>query len=160
MTKANPTPPAALVRLRFNYDPLSGIFLWRAHRSKTLIGELAGSLRPDGYVFLRFDGYQMLGHRAAWVYVHGDISDTLTINHINGIPHDNRLANLRLVAQAISCQNREVTDSDGITKMGSRWRAHGGPNHLGMFDTKKQAAKAVRQWKIENYPGYTGRRSG
>jgi hypothetical protein len=38
-------------------------------------------------------------HRVIWEAVHGPIPDHLTVNHINGVKTDNRIANLELLTQ-------------------------------------------------------------
>jgi len=53
--------------------------------------------RSKGYVVLVMDGKKQYVHRVIWESVHGPIPPHLEINHINGIKHDNRIANLELV---------------------------------------------------------------
>jgi hypothetical protein len=60
-----------------------------------------GSLTPQGYATVNFifGGRHMwvFVHRLVWVWFRGPIPEHLTINHRNGIKHDNRLGNLELV---------------------------------------------------------------
>jgi HNH endonuclease len=84
-------------RLReiLDYHPESGIFYWRiARRNGTRAGNIAGAKKAGDYIRISIDGRQHLAHRLAWLYVHGRWPAAL-IDHINGNPADNRIANLR-----------------------------------------------------------------
>lgn len=54
-----------------------------------------------GYVLLWRNGREtkvyVMAHRLIWERVNGPIPEGMQINHINGIKHDNRIANLELV---------------------------------------------------------------
>lgn len=59
-----------------------------------------------GYIQIKFRDAQdyhlehaALAHRVIWEYVHGELADGLTINHLNGVKTDNRMANLEAVTQ-------------------------------------------------------------
>jgi hypothetical protein len=57
------------------------------------------SKRIRGYVMavVKRDTTYVPVHRLIWESVHGAIPPGLEINHINGLKHDNRIANLELV---------------------------------------------------------------
>lgn len=59
-----------------------------------------GRLSPIGYERVNIRGTERAAHRVVWEAVHGPIPDGLTINHINGIKHDNRPPNLELATQS------------------------------------------------------------
>jgi hypothetical protein len=87
-----------------HYDPLTGEFRWKERRG-VVFDKNAGSDRGDGYFSICVDGKRYLVHRLAWFYVHG-LWPIHQIDHINGNPSDNRLANLR---EATNSQNQQNT---------------------------------------------------
>jgi len=91
-------------------------------------------------------------HRVAWIVVHGEIPEGMTVDHINGVKGDNRIANLRL---ATDCQNsyhrprksNNVTGYKGVyQRENGKYRATITVNRkrtsLGTFDTKEEAYAA------------------
>lgn len=56
-----------------NYDPLTGVFTWKAKTAKgTKIGSVAGSIDPNGYIYINIDKVGYLAQRLAWLYVKGE----------------------------------------------------------------------------------------
>jgi HNH endonuclease len=58
----------------------------------------------DGYIQIKFrdpldyrHSRYVLAHRVIWEAIHGPLDQDLTINHMNGIKHDNRLINLEAI---------------------------------------------------------------
>ena len=94
-------------RLRevLDYGPDTGVFTWKIRtNSRVKVGDVAGALRPDGYIQISIDGRLHRAHRLAWLYVTGE-SPPDQIDHINGVRDDNRIANLRLATSAENKQN-------------------------------------------------------
>lgn len=147
-----------------DYDLLTGTFTWRvAHRGTAKAGAVAGS-PGAGYVCIRIDGRRYLAHRLAWLYVHGGWPDT-QVDHINGDPTDNRLANLRMATPAQNQQNQRRARADnkcgllGVSLCRGRWQAeirlNGKGIYLGRFDTPKQAHDAYLAAKARLHPFQT-----
>lgn len=89
-----------------SYDPETGVFTRvKSHpKRKYLAGSTTGVLRPDGYLQIMIEGKIYLAHRLAWLYMNGSMPDR-NIDHINGVKTDNRISNLRDVAQCVNLQN-------------------------------------------------------
>lgn len=107
--------------------------------------------RPHAlYVGVRDKLYS--AHRIIWTMVNGEIPTGLMIDHVNGNPFDNQLANLRLATNAENLRNRGKNTNNacglkGVTQMrGGRWMAriniNGVKTHIGTFDTKDLAHAA------------------
>jgi hypothetical protein len=139
-----------------NYDPATGVFTWRIPvRANVKAGQRAGSIHPKGYVIISVDKRLTKAHRLAWLYVHGEMPPA-ELDHINRIPNDNRIANLRLADRYINTQNTGLQKNNtsgyrGVTwhKSQQKWRARisiqGKMNELGYFHSKEDAAKRYEE---------------
>jgi hypothetical protein len=89
-----------------NYDSESGIFTWLIKPcSNVIINSIAGCIRGDGYISIRFNKTTYLAHRLAWFY-HFGIWPELNIDHIDTIKHHNFISNLRECTQSENNQNQ------------------------------------------------------
>jgi len=143
---------ASVVREYFHYDPLIGVFTRIKPIPGVKNGSIAGSKVQRGYLAIAVKGVAYRAHRLAWLYVYGKWPDGV-IDHINGNPADNRIANLRDVPQAINIQNaycvkaNSVTGYRGVSKSGyGKFRAQlivdGVRHYLGVYETPQEAADA------------------
>lgn len=160
-------PSVERVRHLFMYEPTTGIFTRRVTTSNhptAQAGYIAGSKNRLGYVIIFVDGYAYKAHRLAWVHTYGEWP-TKHIDHIDGNPSNNRIANLRDVSRSANLQNQRkphtVTTSGflGVTTSGSRWQANirfnGNRKYLGVHDTPELAHEAYLKAKRELHEGCT-----
>lgn len=129
-------------RLRecMDYDPLTGIFIWKYSRSNRVkAGDEAGWNADKGYRGIRFQGKECKAHRLAWLYVYGELP-TNEIDHINGIKNDNRIANLRNVTHQENTRNIKRRNSNTSGVMGicwdrqhKKWLVRIGGKHVGRY---------------------------
>lgn len=134
------------VREIFNYDPDTGEMRWRNSRDGAIVGWVDRGRRK-----VNFQGAIYQIHRLAWLYVHGEWP-ALMIDHINGDPSDNRIANLRVCTNQENMQNiskpyGRTSRFKGVSKVFvSKWRADiraNGKNVLiGQFHNEEDAARA------------------
>jgi hypothetical protein len=137
-------------RLRevLRYAPETGLFYWRKTRGGAIAGREAGSSH-NGYRTIHIDGIPYYAHRLAWLYVHGE-HPSGEIDHRNGSPDDNRIANLRQCSRAQNARNisrkRNSSGFKGVCRCGRKWMTQIAVNgrriYLGLFSTPQKAAAA------------------
>jgi hypothetical protein len=147
----------------FDYDPETGIFIWKIKPNKKLpIGTIAGAT-VNQYKRITYKGKSYGAHRLAWLYMYGTFPANL-IDHINGNGLDNRIANLREATSFENAQNITKAQKNnphgylGVTfdKRKQRWRARigvdGTRRRLGSFKTPEEAYNAYLSAKRELHP--------
>ena len=154
-----------ILKKDLNYNKKTGVFTWRtAPANRIIVGQLAGTLRKDGYRVICVKSKYYLAHRLAWFWIHmewphGDI------DHINRVRSDNRIANLRDVSRSINMQNiknhqkNNISGFLGATTMPhKRWHArimvNGKQIFIGSFKSPLEAHNAYIKKKQEKHRGY------
>lgn len=161
-------PPETLRQL-LNYEPETGLFFWR-ERGPEWFQELryppdramkiwnaknAGKRafctnNTGGYLKGRLLGVDFLAHRVAWS-IHFGENPSGEIDHINGNPADNRIANLRVCTRTQNLHNtagsrNAASPFKGVYRDGKRWnskiRHNGKQLNIGSFASEIEAAKA------------------
>lgn len=151
-----PLPTPDELRQLLDYDPDTGSLRWRPRpltsfpdeRSGKIwntrfSGKLAAHMRADGYcrAVVNYNGIYV--HRIAWAIVYGTWPDG-EVDHINGDPSDNRIANLRLV------------DSSGNSKNSAKRS----DNTSGVVGVYKNSARYTLPWSAEIYVNKKKRKLG
>lgn len=145
---------ARRARELLHYDAATGALTWAADRRKVKPGQGAGFLcKKSGYWKVRIDGVLYRTHRIAWLMTHGTWPQG-EIDHINGDPADNCLANLRDTTRRQNAENLHKARSDNKTGVLGvcwiarlrKWKAHiqteGKAVCLGHFQDKAEAIAA------------------
>lgn len=133
-----------------HYDPETGDFTWLQDRARARAGTKARRGQSP-YVEMRINGELYLGHRLAWLYVHGEFPKGY-IDHINCNQADNRLINLREATHQQNLCNRgrnknNTTGYKGVYLIGpGKYKAsikeNGKSKHLGIFGSPIAAHQA------------------
>ena len=136
------TPSMRLLNRLVAYKPKTGALVWRARpvwifpnrgrggrqmQSKRWNTRYAGreafaSINSDGYKKGAILGFYYLSHRLAWALHHDEWPDSV-IDHINGNKQDNRISNLRNVAQTENAKNRPLQSNNRSGSTGVCWRS-------------------------------------
>ena len=155
IAEKNPRPPVTVQEVRdlLSYDPASGALRWRVNRRGLIIpaGSVAGTIKkPEGYRYVKIRSQGFPEHRLAWVIMTGSWPGC-HIDHINGVPDDNRWCNLRLADPSQSATNRGLFSNNhlglkGVQRIGRRFLAtiqmRGKSRRIGRFATAHEAAAA------------------
>lgn len=150
-------PPAGITD-SLSYNPETGIFTWSQNAKPHLVGVVAGSRQPIGYIHIWFGGKFYYAHRLAFLFMKGEMPPVF-VDHINGIRDDNRWVNLRACSKAENTQNRLLKKRrllPGVTIQKGYYVAQickGRKNHyLGRWDTEEEAHEAYLRAKAELHP--------
>lgn len=151
--RAIPTQDRLREVLDYNRD--TGLFTWKksTRRIGNLVGSIAGTVRGAGYIYIGVDAFgQFAAHRLAWVWCFGDIPCGIEVDHIDGNPANNAIANLRLATSTEQKRNKGVqrNNRSGLKgafyhacRKGKKWRSQikVGLNlvFLGYHETAEQA---------------------
>ena len=103
------------VRELFTYDTTTDSLISSTHPTRCI--------KSDGYISRRLDGRQVQEHRIVYFYHNPDMDQSLSIDHINGIKHDNRIGNLRLVTYQENNFNNHVAKGYYWETYTNGWRA-------------------------------------
>jgi Demerecviridae HNH endonuclease len=140
---------AERVRELLDYDPETGIFIWRIDRGmRARAGDRAGFIRQDGYICIKINGVAYQAHRLAFLWMSGSWPAE-QIDHVNRVRHDNRWTNLREATPSENSINSLPRDRlldlpRGVhtTRCGGKFRAHVAGIYIGTFDTAEEAGEA------------------
>jgi hypothetical protein len=100
MTQALPLPPLEVLQEKFEYNPETGVLSYKNTEKP------AGYTNGKGWLRIKVNNKHYRVHRIVWKMYYGeDITCGMTIDHINRIRDDNRIANLRVVTHRENIQN-------------------------------------------------------
>ena len=151
---------AERLRALLDYAPDTGRFCWRVRRGPAAKGAEAGHRTAQGYRIIRVDGAAYMAHRLAWLHVHGEHPPD-EIDHINGDPTDDRIANLRPCSRQENARNvsgGRTSRFKGVYRRNGRtprWVAHirvdGKQCYLGSFASDEDAWAAYKAAALRHY---------
>ncbi|WP_170935612.1 HNH endonuclease [Sphingopyxis indica] len=160
-----PLPSPEELRQLLRYEPETGKLFWKASLSnRAPAGAEAFSIHhaSDRLTYRRgkICGHRVYAHRVIWTIVHGYWPKG-DIDHINGDPSDNRLANLREATRSQNNMNTglrrdNVSGVRGVTwcENSRRWNARIRNRHIGSFATREEAASAYEAVAIREYGAF------
>lgn len=98
-------------------------YLYRKNIRKSGIkaGSLVGFKNNNGYLQATINRKKYLVHRLIFLMHHGFLPNE--IDHINNIPTDNRIENLREATRAQNCQNQKLTNNNKSKVKNVTWRS-------------------------------------
>lgn len=146
-----------------SYDAETGVFTRKKYRSHLAkVGDVAGWADTKGYIRIEINHKPYAAHRLAWLYVYGRFPSE-QIDHINGNPSDNRIANLRAASNSENQQNVGPKRNNKSGVVGVHWytprgvwraaiKINGKYKSLGYFRSVAEAATARQLAEQELHP--------
>jgi len=129
----------------YTYSPSTG-------KIYGVFGKEITSKHRDGYIHIicstHFKG-GLFGHHFAWFMTYNNV-DFNELDHINRVPDDNRIHNLRIISHQENCFN---TSGKGFywNKQANKWQSkitlNGKSIHLGLFNTEDEARECYLKAK-------------
>lgn len=100
----------------FYYNNRDGNLIWKKSNRGTKKGKIAGCIDNNGYRVIRINNKNYYAHRLIWLYTHGYFPENI-IDHIDQIPSNNKLNNLREVSKSCNRKNCKISknNTSGIT---------------------------------------------
>jgi hypothetical protein len=149
--RALPSRATLLELLVIDPDSPSGLS-WTA-AAKPRRRRRAGSRDRAGYWVVGFGKRRLQAHRIVYVLAHGGDLEGREVDHVDGNPSNNAVANLRACNRVGNACNRAVprggsSAHKGVSRDGSRWRAYiwlGSQVQLGRFVNEADAAVAYNR---------------
>jgi hypothetical protein len=159
----------ARVRELLDYDPETGIFLWKVDRTNgrghvfraagSEAGYIAALNKTNYYRQIMIDGRTYRAHRLAWLYMTGSWPAN-GIDHADGDGTNNSWCNLREATRSENGGNSRrrsdnVSGAKGVRLDRGKWVAQitvaGKICRLGTFNTLEAAAAAYEAAAIERF---------
>ena len=137
-------------------DEDTGIFTRRVVTGKggfgCQIGDICGSIYPNGYIRIRVDNIYYPRSHLVWLYIKGTLPHN-TIDHINRNRDDDRPSNLREVVNVDNYKNMKLFNTNKSGHVGVSWHKKGQKwmavimvnykqKYLGLFNSIEEAIKA------------------
>lgn len=161
------------VCMRYSYDPETGKLYSKIHNRRRASHDPNQPLREircacgGGYLQVNIKQSYYKAHRVAWLLHYGEWPKG-EVDHIDGNPKNNAIANLRLVSHAQNSKNRKLNsnNSSGVKGVSwfpkSRmWRAYISVDNqwrsLGYFKNKDEAIQARQLAEAELHKSFTRR---
>lgn len=148
------------------YDPVTSTFTWTARKPGVVKGKF-GWLGNEGYPMVKINGETHSVHCLVWLVETGEYPD-LEVDHINGIRHDNRFSNLRLLTKSDNIRNQRKAQkrnkSTGVlgvsynikrNKFSAQITVDSRKIWLGRYDTLAEAQKVYVEAKRKYHPSST-----
>jgi len=126
MTKAKPLPQLEVLNKLFDYQPDSGVILYKVSVGKKKAGQKAGTINAKGYLAIGITIDQKFcvfkAHRLIWCITTGTDPCDLQIDHIDGNKLNNKFLNLRLATHAQNARNRGPGKNNKSGLKGVSWK--------------------------------------
>lgn len=141
------------IKSRFNYDPETGIFIYKHNHNRMKKGDTAGRANTNGHIQISVDGKRYMAHNLAWLYMTGQYPDGFIVDHKDRNYSNNKWENLRKASLSQNSANTKLAKSNKSGLKGVSWNKNkrkwiaqigyqGKKKWIGAFDSKEDAKEA------------------
>ena len=139
------------------FEYKDGMLLWKIKPARRVsVGDVVGSRNDKGYQNIVIKGKQWGVHKVIFLMHHGYLPEV--IDHVNGLPNDNRIQNLRAATQKKNNQNQRFAkhNTSGVKgvsfhKKTGKWRCSLSTDNktkqVTCFASKDAAAEFMELWR-------------
>jgi hypothetical protein len=146
------------------FEYREGKLYWKISNTRAVAGNEAGSINSTGYKIVTINNKSYLVHRIIFLMLKGYLPDT--IDHIDGVPLNNKIENLREATMSQNQHNAKLrkdnkTGVKGVTicKKTNKYKAslttNGCRFNLGLFQSLQEAEKAIKTFRIVEHKEFT-----
>jgi len=144
-----------------HYNPNTGLWTWlQAISNKVVIGNVAGTKTPWGYIRITVHQEKYMAHRLAWFYMTGEWPPE-EIDHKDLVRDNNKWDNLRLATSSQNKANRKEQRNNTSGHKGidwdtrrSKWRTRVADKHIGYYDSFDMAVEKYRETAKDQFEEY------
>lgn len=143
------------------YDSETGIWLWNHPPGyKLRQGDMAGTLRADGYRRIAIEHRRYYSAQLAFLYMTGEWPKE-QVDHINRVRDDDRWVNLREASWGQNMANQGIQRNNTSGYRGvswsfnqAKWDARFGGKRIGLFEDIEEAAQAYDTYARQKHGEY------
>ena len=166
---AKSMPPIETLRKTFALDAERGVLLRNHNSGQHKRGQVCGTKMASGHMQTFADGKRYLVHRIIYFMSTGIDPGENVVDHINGVPNDNRISNLRLATKKensrhkikLCLTNTSKHRNVSWCKSIQRWKVSIGYNNKRVqrqfvnLDDAVRCAHELRKTLFGNFAGVT-----
>ena len=153
-TKQSKLKHSELVDL-LEYDPITGIFIWKVKRGSARPGDLVGN-KPNscGYLRVSINRESYYLHRLAWFYYYKEWPSKY-IDHIDGCKTNNAISNLQDISK-LENNRKQKNDLGALgerclnTCISGKIQVSVRTKYLGQYNTKEEAILVRDKYLMDN----------
>lgn len=168
MRNNKPLPPLSVLLENFELCIETGNLLRRrATTNRHPVGGICGRRMATGHIEVGLFGQKYMAHRIVYFLATGQDPGEQVVDHINGIPSDNRPFNLRLASIKENCRHKTrlaLTNTSGHRNVSwcrtwNRWRVSitvDGKRVQRKFADLERAVECARSLREHHYGEFAG----
>ena len=167
MNDHKPLPPLSVLREHFELRSETGDLLRRRGTNRHPSGGVCGKRTERGSIEVGLLGQKYMAHRIVYFLATGRDPGEMVVDHINGLPYDNRPTNLRLASVKENCRHKtrlSLKNSSGHRNVSwdrtwNQWRVSltvDGRRIQKRFNNLQRAVECARNLRQEHYGEFSG----
>lgn len=121
------------LKQRFDYDPDTGLFIYKIPVMFMKIGDVAGTKNTNGHIQIMINEQFYLAHNLACLWMTGEYPDGYIVDHKDRDYDNNKWLNLRKATLSQNMGNTKLYSSNSTGLKGVHWYLKAAKAHFGEF---------------------------